>query len=314
MAGRLQASVPRLNHKSHIVLALLVLLSSLSFPLDEHAEFVVGNVSKAASAFIITTDDDGTILTIDNPYTFRNLERHHVVIHGVISDPEIHVIGAATIDNHSDPLGTALLQAATYRGDPELALHLLNMGANPNAKTSDGSPALIEVIETGLIRGGARASMEITRALLDRGADPNSTDRNGQTPLIAAAFTADRELVRLLLAHGANVNAKDNNGLTPLMGARGRGVVEQLVAAGADVNDADSEGRTSLMHAAWRADPEVVKALIAARADINAIDHAGESALSEAKRRLKEGGGFKDEMNYERVVEALRNAGARDDE
>jgi ankyrin repeat protein len=70
----------------------------------------------------------------------------------------------------------------------------------------------------------------MTKALLDKGADPNIPFRNNgepstkpktETALILAAHNKGAvEVVRLLLAHGANASAQDTDGRTALSEAK----------------------------------------------------------------------------------------------
>ncbi len=52
--------------------------------------------------------------------------------------------------------------------------------------------------------------------LLERGANVNARDRNGQTPLHRAAAADNIDLVRLLLSRKARPGARDGTGSTPL--------------------------------------------------------------------------------------------------
>ncbi|NUN00986.1 MAG: ankyrin repeat domain-containing protein, partial [Bryobacteraceae bacterium] len=65
----------------------------------------------------------------------------------------------------------------------------------------------------------------IVRMLLAAGADPNSTEYRGATPLIAAAASDDfsTEMIALLLDAGADPRAKDKSGQTALDWAMKRG-------------------------------------------------------------------------------------------
>jgi hypothetical protein len=59
------------------------------------------------------------------------------------------------------------------------------------------------------------ATKEITRLLLERGADPNTVDDRGNSVLKFAALACDAEVVRLLVEAGADVNATDQSGMAP---------------------------------------------------------------------------------------------------
>ena len=73
------------------------------------------------------------------------------------------------------------------------------------------------------------------KLLLERGADPNGSDANGNTALMeAASHGCDRELMRMLIKAGAKINVKNKSGLTPFeMGLFwGHDGLEEIIAAG----------------------------------------------------------------------------------
>ena len=91
--------------------------------------------------------------------------------------------------------------------------------------------------------------MEIGRAeiLIQQGADPNTRDHNGWTPLHEVAQRNHSELLRLLLDAGANPNVPggDEN-YTPLHDAVEAGhveIIKLLIERGADKDARDSSGR-----------------------------------------------------------------------
>ncbi|MDB4944192.1 MAG: uncharacterized protein JWP97_3726 [Labilithrix sp.] len=79
--------------------------------------------------------------------------------------------------------------------------------------------------------------VDVTRALLEAGASPNTKGGDGRTPLFVAAQQGDETLVALLVSKGARVD-EEVLGLTPLEAAEARGndaVVKVLKARGAKV-------------------------------------------------------------------------------
>lgn len=140
------------------------------------------------------------------------------------------------------------LMMASMAGSTNLMAHLLERGADLNAKRLGGRTPLILAAQNGRV--------EAVRLLLARGAD--MTPRVGLDEMNAvqwAMFANQIETVRLLLDHGADP------GRTSLMGPACQGNVEMmalLVARGADVNarrraassTRDREEREAAIHVA----------------------------------------------------------------
>jgi ankyrin repeat protein len=71
---------------------------------------------------------------------------------------------------------------------------------------------------------------ELVELLIDAGADPNSADGDGLTPLMLAAARGQRDLVQVLLKRGADIDAKASYGITAWQVATNEEVIQAIAS------------------------------------------------------------------------------------
>jgi hypothetical protein len=108
------------------------------------------------------------------------------------------------------------IAAAAYQ--TEIARALVAAGANMGARNRRGQEALhyAAVGSPGSATWNPPAQAATIICLIESGADPNTADMDGVTPLHRAVRTRCAEAVRTLLAHGADPARKNKSGSTPM--------------------------------------------------------------------------------------------------
>ncbi|TXC06971.1 hypothetical protein FocTR4_00003962 [Fusarium oxysporum f. sp. cubense] len=189
-------------------------------------------------------------------------------------------INAGMPDSHGVPFNLPLM-ASIETGQIGIMEYLLQNGANPNSRTTSYRNALEPAAELGgfegiqacqmLINAGAkpesgeqeptaqstlgynalqracrRGEFEITRLLLDAGADANGTPKAAKAdfPLQLSIRSENIPIIDILISHGADVNVQTSDGdaITPLLKACSLEsprlvIVQLLIRAGAKATD-----------------------------------------------------------------------------
>jgi ankyrin repeat protein len=191
------------------------------------------------------------------------------------------------VENAHFELAVELVKAGANPNDERSGftpLHALSWVRKPNrGDDPDGQPPptgsgiLTSVQFTReLVKLGADVNRRLEKGATGRG----KLGTAGATPFLLAAKTADLPYLKLLVELGADPLLPNKDGCTPLMAAAGIGctapdeeagtedecvaVVEYLLTLKADVNAVDRNGETAVHGAAYKSLPKVV-ALLAAR-------------------------------------------------
>jgi cytohesin len=103
---------------------------------------------------------------------------------------------------------TEIASAVQQNNADAVREYLVALG-DPNALSRFKDPLLY-------LAAGRQGGLEVTRILIDAGADVNAQGKNGITILTSAASWCNVEEIRLLLQAGADVNLAGKNKKTPL--------------------------------------------------------------------------------------------------
>ena len=190
------------------------------------------------------------------------------------------LIQAGADVNSANPYGvTPLWLACTNRNSAIIEL-LLTARADPKAVLGTGESVLMNCVRTGTTKA--------VETLIKYDADVNSRESaKGQTALMWSAAGNYPDITKILIDNGAEIAATSNSGFTALLFAARSGDMESariLVKVGADPNEATVEHGNALLIASASGHDELALFLIAVGADINAEDINGLTPLHHAVR------------------------------
>ena len=126
---------------------------------------------------------------------------------------------------------------------------------------------------TPLFLAAHEGKTDLTKLLIENGADLNAKSRSGISPLHAACLKDNVEIVKLLGDAGADVNTSDNDGSTCLMATDNEEIITYLINQGINVNARQTTGaKATALHNATKFKAE---ALVEAGADMSIPDKNG---------------------------------------
>ncbi len=131
------------------------------------------------------------------------------------------------------------------------------------------------------------------RQLIAAGVDVNAADASGDIPLIMAAYLGHTEITRLLLEAGADVTAVDSGMKATALHAAayaGRTEPARLLIQHGIAIDAQGpyNGYTALHDAIWQNNVESARVIVEAGADLTLRNHEGQTPLEMAKARKRQ--------------------------
>ncbi len=162
---------------------------------------------------------------------------------------------------------------AAYLGQLEIIKQLISRNADIISSNTEGI--------NPLIASSSEGHHEIVKELLaTKKIDINAKDKDGTNALMAASVRGHKEVVSLLLQNGAEVNSQNVDGHTPLMFAyNGKNQVESLLDKYAEYLTDDNDNSTKIIKDALQTHIEVVQLLLDYKADPTMKDKEGHTAL-----------------------------------
>jgi len=174
------------------------------------------------------------------------------------------------------PLTYAMVLPGT--GAAKAVKLLIKAGADVNGRNALWQSPLHGAAHLGV-------EVEIINALLDAGANTEAEDRNGITPLAAAARSGNRANVDALLSHGARASARDLDGLPVVFHAAlgGNDEIVDLISKKAGKNSFRSADSGKLFMAAANGGSKLLaQLLLEDKIDVNIRDEFGFTPLMTA--------------------------------
>jgi ankyrin repeat protein len=142
-------------------------------------------------------------------------------------------------------------------------------------------------IGSGLMIGAWEGKPDLMRLFIERGADINKLNTNGESAIALAAWRGNLEVVKWLLERGAKINApaRQWSALHYAVFAGHAEMAEFLLAQGADINAQSTNGSSVLMMAVYEGHQQLARQLIEKGADRTPKNDWGDGALDWAMRQ-----------------------------
>ncbi|MFC2281427.1 MAG: ankyrin repeat domain-containing protein, partial [Treponema socranskii subsp. buccale] len=235
-----------------------------------HTAIIVGAQIEQIRYLVSLTDDINARNKDGNNALYLAVERNNKKIGELLLAKNADIF--STNNANDSPLHLALKKGGDTQG-------WLITSRTISATDGSGNTALHYAVEWGLKKAAL--------SLIEKGANPEAKNANGETPLFSAAKTNDPAMTALIVKGGSSIKARDNFGSSPLHTAvrwDADASVRELVQLGIDVNAQNVAGKSALSEAVLAGKLSTAKLLIDSGADINASDNTGRTILMDAIR------------------------------
>lgn len=116
--------------------------------------------------------------------------------------------------------------------------------------------------------------LKTVREQLNKGVSANAKNDVGQTPL---HVTQDLAILKLLISSGADVDSSDGDGRTPIFNKEIE-LIKVLIVAGADIHHRSNKGNTLLIWYSYSGYLEGIQYIVSLGADVNGVNLDGQTA------------------------------------
>jgi len=230
--------------------------------------------------------------------------------------------GSATIQATLEAAGAKPnLQGALVRasqiGNVDAVQRLIDQGVDVNSRATVGGDR-VTPLEAVCANSEltTQKRLAVVECLLAKGADPNTTNKDGRPLTFRAVDQMQSDVLIALLQHGADTELQDkDSGETALLVSAEQNKTDcakALLMADANTNVKNRKGQPvliAMLNGEYQPHVELAKWLIAFGADVNATDSAGRTAKQYAKRIVRK----RDDDDYaadqaQSILELLGNA------
>ena len=193
---------------------------------------------------------------------------------------KILILAGFDINEYGWNLSSTPFLDVISKADPEIIKFLLD-NADLQKTDSNGNTPLIKAV----LISDPEIAQEMVKLLISAGAQLNTPNAEGHTPISIAIAHNDFLMAQLLKDSGADLDIPNNAGYSPLSTAilNGRTIsVKFLIELGAQINTISQNGNIPLLLAIKKGHLEIVKLLLKFNVDIHQTDKKGNTPLTVA--------------------------------